>query len=631
MSLAASAERALEQVIAALPNGEVRTGQIEMARAVADAIDRDGAVIAQAGTGIGKSLAYLVPALLARKRTVVATATKALQDQLATKDLPFLEDHLGRPFTYAVLKGRSNYVCLQRTSEISSANVQLGLDGLAERAPAEELASLIDWSASASTGDRAELDFEPSPQRGAPCRSGCASARRASCPSGSSCWAERARAAAGEADLVVVNTHLYGAHLASGGVVIPEHDVLIIDEAHQLEEIISSTAGIDLGPGQLRALTRTIRAVLADDALVEDLARSAEQLADHLADDVGRRLRGGPDAQLADLLVLIHSRLDRAATGLRAIGDNVSDDVATRKLRATNATSALMEDILGVLEVGADDVAWIEGPETAASIRVAPIDVGETLAPLWVDQPCVVLCSATIPSNLASRIGLDDTVNIDVESPFDYEHHALLYCAAHLPDPRTPEAADAVHEELATLIDAAGGRTLALFTSWRAMRAAAEALEGTLPGRLLTQADLPKPALVEAFSGDEAASLFATLGFWQGIDVPGPSLSLVTIDKLPFPRPDEPLLQARRERARAEAFRAVDLPRATTLIAQAAGRLIRTATDRGVVAVLDPRLATKANYRWDFVNALPPMRRTRDLDEVTTLLASLAERGETAS
>jgi ATP-dependent DNA helicase DinG len=233
-----------------------------------------------------------------------------------------------------------------------------------------------------------------------------------------------------------------------------------------------------------------------------------------------------------------------------------------------------------------------------------------------------VLTSATIPPRLAQRLGIDaDTVDqLDAGSPFDYEHNALLYCAAHLPDPRTDRYEEAMHDELTALVTAAGGRTLALFTSWRAMTAAAEALRARVPFRILTQSDLPKPALVAAFTADEATCLFATMGFWQGVDVPGPSLSLVTIDRLPFPRPDEPLLQARRERARADAFAIVDLPRAATLLAQGAGRLVRSTVDRGVVAVLDPRLAT-ARYRWDIVRALPPMRRTKDRAEVEAFLA----------
>ncbi|MBV8560558.1 MAG: ATP-dependent helicase, partial [Acidimicrobiia bacterium] len=238
-----------------------------------------------------------------------------------------------------------------------------------------------------------------------------------------------------------------------------------------------------------------------------------------------------------------------------------------------------------------------------------------------------VLTSATIPSNLPVRLGLPPEPHrreLSVASPFDYENQSLLYCAAHLPDPRRPEFEEAMQAELFALIKAAGGRTLALFTSWRAMRSAATALGPALPWRMMTQDELPKPALLRAFAGDETSCLFATMGFWQGVDIPGAALSLLAIDKLPFSRPDEPLMRARRDRAGAAAFQTVDLPRAATLLAQGAGRLIRSTADRGVVAVLDPRLAS-AGYRWELIHALPPMRRTKERSEVERFLEGLVE------
>jgi ATP-dependent DNA helicase DinG len=232
-----------------------------------------------------------------------------------------------------------------------------------------------------------------------------------------------------------------------------------------------------------------------------------------------------------------------------------------------------------------------------------------------------VLTSATIPPLLPVRLGLppDRCDELDVGSPFAFDTQSLLYCAADLPDPRSAGYEAAMHAELVWLITAAKGRTLALFTSWRAMQAAAQAVTERVPYPILTQSDLPKPALIARFAAEEESCLFATMGFWQGVDVPGPALTVVTIDRIPFPRPDEPLQQARRERAGADAFRTVDLPRAATLLAQGAGRLVRSTTDRGVVAVLDPRLA-KSTYRWDLVRALPPMRRTKDREEVTAFL-----------
>ncbi|MGH9103903.1 MAG: ATP-dependent DNA helicase, partial [Acidimicrobiales bacterium] len=249
--------------------------------------------------------------------------------------------------------------------------------------------------------------------------------------------------------------------------------------------------------------------------------------------------------------------------------------------------------------------------------------VGPLLAERLWPQVTAVLTSATIPPGLAGRVGLDAsaTDELDVGSPFDVAANGLLYCAAHLPDRRRAGADDAAREELRALIEAAGGRTLALFTSWRAMTTSAEALGHAVPYRVLVQGQLPKSALIEAFTAEETTCLFATMGFWQGVDVPGPTCSLVVIDRLPFSRPDDPLLSARRDRAGADAFRVVDLPRAATLLAQGAGRLLRSGTDRGVVAVLDPRLA-RAGYRWDLVRAMPPMRRTAQREEVVAFLAA---------
>jgi ATP-dependent DNA helicase DinG len=269
-------------------------------------------------------------------------------------------------------------------------------------------------------------------------------------------------------------------------------------------------------------------------------------------------------------------------------------------------------------------VAFVSGSLEQPRLEIAPLDVGPVLSEGIWGRRTAILTSATVPSSLANRVGLDPaTIDvIDVGSPFDYEHHALLYCALHLPDPRAPQRAAATHDEIAALITAAGGRTLALFTSWKAMDEAAAAVRLKVTQPIITQRDLPKNALVKQFSEDEETCLFATAGFFQGVDIPGRTLSLVIIDRIPFPRPDDPLLSARRDLLGAAAFSEIDVPRASMLLAQATGRLIRTATDRGVVAVLDPRLG-KANYRWDIVKALPPMKRTRHRAEAEAFLREL--------
>jgi ATP-dependent DNA helicase DinG len=597
-----------------------------MAEAVARSIVEGNHLVVEAGTGTGKTFAYLVPCIISGRRVVVATATKTLQDQLATKDLPFLAEHLDQPFTFAVLKGRSNYICLQRVRELESDGTeQLALEIGGPKPPSEEIAALARWSTTTVSGDRSELSIEPSPRAWAAVSVGpreCPGA--AKCPKGDDCFTERARRAASDADVVVVNLHLYGMHLATHGAVLPEHEVVIIDEAHQLEDIVAATSGVELTAGRFTALARNIAAIIAEPDIVRDVDELGAMWRDALTEERGRRIRGQVDGEPARILSLARTRIDKAMAALRAIPDESKGDVAARKQRAMQAATSLIDDINSCQEIRTSDVAWIEGSEEFPVLRIAPIDVGELLDETLWTQTTAVLTSATLPTAIPIQLGIPDTrfERVDVESPFDYPEQALLYCAAHMPDPRSATFDEAMHDELEALITAAGGRTMALFTSYRALNLAVDALRERVDLPILGQDDYPKPALIERFTDDPESCLFATMGFWQGVDVPGATLSLVTIDRLPFPRPDDPLLQARRERARADAFKVVDIPRATTLLAQGAGRLIRSRGDRGVVAVFDPRMA-KANYRWDFVNSLPPMQRTKDRAEVEAFLTSL--------
>lgn len=617
---------ALARVVAALPAAEDRPGQLQMAEAVAASIGTERHLVVAAGTGTGKTMGYLVPAVLAGKRIVVATATKALQDQLASKDLPFLDEHLGHPFAWAVLKGRSNYLCLQRVRELhDSQEGQLELQDVAASTKAE-IKRLAAWGATTATGDLAELTWAPTDaaQRAVTVSSDeCPGATK--CPLGEPCFAERARQRAAVADVVVVNMHLYGLDVASGGAILPEHEVLILDEAHQLEDIMSDTVGLQIGPGRFVTLAAALRRILDDPAIVGGVAESAQSMRDVLGSFLGQRLPVPFPVALQDALVASRGRIEAAQSALRVIETTV-DDAKQRKLRAQQLGTRVQEHI--DLSLGSLDgyVAFVSGGPEHPRLEVAPLDVGPVLERGIWSQRTAVLTSATIPSSLAARVGLDPATvdTIDVGSPFDYEHHALLYCAIHLPDPRAPARAAATHDEIAALIAAAGGRTLALFTSWKAMDEAAAAVRLKVTQPIITQRDLPKTALIKSFSSDEATCLFATAGFFQGVDIPGRTLSLVIIDRIPFPRPDDPLLSARRELLGSAAFGAIDIPRASMLLAQATGRLIRTATDRGVVAVLDPRLG-KANYRWDIVKALPPMKRTRHRAEAEAFLRHITE------
>jgi ATP-dependent DNA helicase DinG len=705
----------LAEVAAALPGGgEAREGQAQMAVAVGSAMTTGRHLVVQAGTGTGKSLAYLIPAALNDRRIVVATATKALQDQLADNDLPLVAGAVGDDFTFAVLKGRSNYLCRQRVSEVGGRGEQLSLqpgtgdppdaddplsteraggdeDGVALGRFGEQVRRLVDWSQHTVTGDRAELEFEPHARAWAMVSTTareCPGAFR--CPSGRDCFAEDARARAADADVVVVNTHLYGAHLASGGAVLPPHQVVVFDEAHEVEEVMTDSLGVEIGPGRFRALAASARPLLdpgrtgavdAADALTDvgDLllrvlrplagqrvphrslvpdqpvagdrpvspsGAAPEPPAEPLGFDLGLDPPPAPAAtrvaidrpaptgepDLGRILALATGRVDRLTDHLRAAereaGDDASTTARSRRDRVLLAAGHLAADLARLSTLTDDEVAWVDSGARAPSLRVSPIDVGPLLAERLWGEVTGVLTSATVPIGLTERLGLPSarTDVLDVGSPFPYREHAMLYVAQSLPDRRRPESEPALHDELERLITAAGGRTLALFTSWRAMHAAVEALRDRLSVPVLAQSDLPKPALVEAFRTDEATCLFATLGFWQGVDVPGRTLSLVTIDRIPFPRPDDPVLQARRDRAGSDAFGSVDLPRAGTLLAQGAGRLIRSATDRGVVAVFDSRLAT-ARYRRALLARVPPMRRSVDRSEVEAFLRSIVDEG----
>lgn len=622
--------------------GERREGQHQMARAVASAIDAGRHLVVQAGTGTGKSLAYLVPAIVGARRTVVVTATKALQDQLADAELPFLQEHLGRPFRFAVLKGRSNYLCRQRLDElIDDADQQLGVAGAGPALPRDRLDELVRWASTTSSGDRAEVPSEPGDTAWAMVSVGpreCPGASR--CPRGEECFAEVARRRAATAEVVVINAHLFGLHLATGGAVLPPHDVVIVDEAHELPEVISATTGRELGGGRFVAVARQVGSLVADPDLVRRIEEIGPRLHRLLADLAGSRLRRGVPDDVGRCLTDGRDLLTRALDALRS-APTERPDVATRVARLQTSIGALVEDLDAMLSPPPESVLWVHGPAQQPRLALAPLDVSTVLTSLlWApavgfgedeeDRPgpaSVILTSATIPPGFPEQLGMPagSFDQLDVGTPFDFENQALLYCPAHLPDPRSAAYTDAMHHELATLIDLAEGRTLALFTSHRAMRDAAAAVAPRVEHRILVQGDLPKARLVAEFTRETSSCLFATLGFWQGIDVPGPSLSLVTIDRIPFPRPDDPLLSARREAAGADAFRRIDLPRAATLLAQGAGRLIRHRDDRGVVAVLDRRLATQASYRWDLITALPPMRRTKDPAAVAAMFDRSAQ------
>ena len=612
-----------------------------MARAVAEAIEHRQPVVVEAGTGTGKSLAYLVPAVASGARCVVSTATIALQDQLVGQDAPLVAAGATRPVSVALLKGRSNYLCRQRLEELArdaaqpefatGTGTRTETDGPPSRrgagsALADALAELRRWAEDSPTGDREELVEEPPAELWRAVSVGpdeCPGAAR--CPSGDRCFAERARLRAASADVIVTNHHYYGLHIASGGTLLPEHDVVVFDEAHALVDVLGASCGVELSGARLRGLARRLAAVLSGSDVPGLLDRCAEDLDATLTSRTGSRLTGPLGTELVAALVTGRDRAEQGIAALRKARPAAGTDAAARVERALVGAHAVVDAIDAVLEAGDGRVLWVDGDHARPVLRVTPLEVADLVRPVW-DDVLPVLTSATLPDAIVDQLGLPaGTGVLRVGSPFPYRDQALLYCAAHLPDPRSEQYVKASTNELIDLIHAVGGRTLALFTSVRAMRAAAEVARSQLATPILVQGDLPRVALLSRFRDDAATSLFATMSFWQGVDVPGESLTLVVIDRLPFARPDDPVTQARREAAGADAFRRVDLPRAQTLLAQAAGRLIRRADDRGVVAVLDPRLARNRSYRWQLVNALPEMRRTRDRDEVLAWLRQLRD------
>jgi ATP-dependent DNA helicase DinG len=616
----------LDAVTAELPGGgESREGQRAMVRAVAAAISRRRDVIIEAGTGVGKSLGYLVPLALSGRRVVVSTATKNLQDQLAGKDAPLVAAHVAG-LSVAVLKGRSNYLCRLRLSEVG-ADGQLALDD-GDEVPtgvATQMRRIIDWSRTTTAGDRDELAFEVdarawrglsvTPQE-------CLG--RSQCPQGHACFAELARDRAAASDVVVVNTHLYAAHLSAGATILPEHDVVVFDEAHEVLDIFAQMLGTSLSATRFRAAGALARGVLGGGGA--ELVGQLADFADRLARALDEQFDLGVTTGLGEAATALLDEGTRLVSSLvDALRERRSDAGADehRRLRAQGPAVHLANDLARLRAVSTDELLWLTRREREVELELSLVDVGPRLRQELWGSLTAILTSATIPEGLARDLGLDALADeLRVPSPFDYTGHALLYVPDDLPA-RTSDAAEAaIADELVELITAAGGRTLALFTNRAVMRRVADSVRERVPTEVLVQDTLSRQRLIERFRDEAAASLFAVTSYWQGVDVPGHSLALVTIDRLPFARPDDPLSQARRERAGERAFYEVDVPRAAMLLAQGVGRLIRTTSDRGVVAVLDTRLAT-AGYRSRLLRRLPPMRRTRSREEVVAFLRAI--------
>jgi ATP-dependent DNA helicase DinG len=546
-------------------------------------------------------------------------------------------------FSWAAIKGRQNYLCLSRLEERREADDgQEGLFAVEEETGDDLTAMLVEWAEVHQTGDRDDLPVAvPDDVWAEVSVSGMECPGKDDCPQGADCFAMAAFDRAATSDIVVVNHHLYGAGMALDGGLLPEHDLVIFDEAHRLEDTMASALGIELAPGRLWQFHRAVSSLVRRIMPPEDAAQVLDPLRDrarHLEAELGDAAEGHWPAPSG-------TSLGKAFNAASAVVAEISGRIravepATPGLRGARARALrLGGHLAGDLAMGLDPpdthVSWVEPERDRKRFKVAPIDVGPLMAERLLSERPAILTSATLSVGgslvpLALRLGFSaDPAEVPlgarmlaVGSPFDYESQGRIYVAAGLPDPRRPEWREASARETVALVQAAGGRALILTTSYRMLELVAETLRGETDLEILAQGDLPKRRLVERFEEEETSVLVATMGFWEGLDVPGRSLELVVIDRLPFPRPDDPLWVARRELAEAQgrsAFQSVDLPRATMLLAQGVGRLIRTTHDRGVVALLDSRLA-RMRYGRVVLGSLPPMPITADVDDVISFL-----------
>jgi len=660
----------LATAVAAL-GGSERSGQLEMATAVAHAFETGQHLAVQAGTGTGKSLAYLVPAIVRAVSddtpVVVSTATIALQRQLVDRDLPqlvnALTDALPRAPRFALLKGRQNYLCLNKIHNGAAASS-------AEDEPPDELFEpqaltalgrdvqrLTTWASTTESGDREDL------KPGVADRSWSqvsVSAREclgmARCPFGTECFAERARGSAGRADVVVTNHALLAIDAVADSAVLPEHQLLVVDEAHDLVDRVTGVATGELTSAALGVASRRVTRLVEPELMQRWEGASARFTAaiqnatpgriDRLDDELATDLTALRDAASAARSAIDMSPSDTKAASARAEAVASLAEIADTASRMLASFAPAIPD--------RTDVVWLDHEENRGSmravLRVAPLSVAGLLRDRLFAGSTAVLTSATLTVGgsfdaMATAWGLAEGQadaradaekrwrGIDVGSPFQHAKAGILYVAAHLPPPGRDGTGSAEQlNEIADLVTAAGGRTLGLFSSMRAARAAAEAMADRLPTPVLCQGDDSTAALVEQFTADPSTSLFGTLSLWQGVDVPGPSLSLVIIDRIPFPRPDDPLLSARQRAVAARGgngFMAVAASHAALRLAQGAGRLLRGVDDRGVVAVLDSRMAT-ARYGGYLRASLPPFWPTTDAAAVRAALTRLVSESKPA-
>jgi ATP-dependent DNA helicase DinG len=651
----------LEAAVGAVPGGSSRPGQQAMTAAIAEAVESGDHLLVQAGTGTGKSLAYLAPALTVQGPVVISTATLALQSQLVEKDLPrigkAIAPLLGREPTFALLKGRHHYVCLAKLEHSDEQDPQdslfdagssgSGVKWLGESGRlGKQIERIRDWAMDSDTGDRDELDpgVDDTAWRmvSTPARE-CVGASR--CPYGPECFAELSRARAREADVVVTNHSLLSVDMMAGRHIVPEHQLLIIDEAHELADRVSSAAQAELTPDAVDRTARAARPFVEGDEY-QSLLEAADALTLGLAETPAGRITGPLPAGLVEACTLLDGATRRALTRIGEIKAEDPDPV--RKQQAKALLDEVSKTAQRLLEDTEHDVAWVD-QEPRRALVVAPLSVAGLLGEKLYEDRTVVATSATLTlggkfETVARSLGLPVSgpkpgepeqpaaagpgwKSLDVGSPFDYPKQGILYVAAHLPRPAASGLPDAAGAELLALVQSLGGRTLGLFSSRRAAQQAAELLRAKTDLTVLLQGDEALPLLVRKFREDRNSCLFGVMSLWQGVDVPGDACQLVVIDRLPFPRPDEPLAAARSaavDSAGGSGFAAVSVPIAAIRLAQGVGRLIRSSSDRGVVAVLDSRLETARGYGPFLRASLPPFWYTTKQETVLGVLKRLS-------
>ncbi|MGR9086519.1 MAG: ATP-dependent DNA helicase [Gammaproteobacteria bacterium] len=622
-----SSDGALAQVISGY---RPRESQIEMAKAIVEAIKTDRNLIAEAGTGTGKTFAYLVPAILSGKKVIISTGTKNLQDQLFNKDLPVIRKALKIPFTAALLKGRGNYVCTLRLQ--NSLTASFGFN----REDADALAKIASWSKRTHTGDISEVaevsEMNPVWYQATSTTDNCLGQ---DCPDYADCFLVKARKKAQESEILVVNHHLLCADWSirdSGfGELLPEAEVVVIDEAHQLADTASNFLGISVSSKQLTDLAGDTLLEYFKDATDMPGLRSASEDLEHESKDF--RLAFGIELKRGDWRDIENNpKIAAAVAAVRERLLSLESQLlqASVKSRALELCHKRAEELLRQLNTVTEDssgkwIRWYETHRKTVTLSLTPMDIaGEFQSFMRQHRAVWIFTSATLSvarkfDHFTRLLGLNDAVCASWDSPFDYARMSLFYHPKGLPKPDDPGFIPRIIEFVLPVLQASGGRAFFLFTSHRALKQAAELLLDKIDYPLLIQGTRPKSQLLEQFKAKGNAVLLGTSSFWEGVDVRGEALSCVIIDKLPFASPGDPVLKARLDamaRQGSNPFFEYQLPSAVIALKQGVGRLIRDADDRGVLMVCDPRLLKRA-YGQMFLDSVPAMRRTRNIEDVT--------------